>query len=211
MTEPQTLRIDARRNRDQIVAAAKTLFAERGADVPMEEIARRAGVGVGTLYRRFPDRETLVREVARESLAVLLTHANRAQADGGQGWESFLGVLENLPDLWFTLRSTVLSPAIRTVILDDPQAFATAQELLSVINGLVRAGQQAGTLRPDVDIGDIVILITLVISGLRASAGALPDTVHARMLALTLDGLRTGSGSALPGKPLTPDPMDPLR
>jgi hypothetical protein len=119
-------------------------------------------------------------------------------------------VLENLPDLWFTLRSTVLSPSVRTVILDDPAALATARELLSVINGLVRAGQEAGTLRPDVSTGDVVVLITLVISGLRASAGALPDTVHARMLALTLDGLRAGSGSTLPGAPLASDSMDPL-
>lgn len=202
MAEPQALRADARRNRDQIVAAAKVLFAERGADVPMEEIARRAAVGVGTLYRRFPDRETLVREVARESLEILLAHANEARADGGQGWETFLKVLENLPELWFTLRSTVLSPDTRAVILNDPEALGTAEKLVSVINGLVRVGQEAGTLRADVDTGDIVVLVTLVISGLRASSGSLSDAVHTRMLALTLDGLRPGSDAALPGRPL---------
>lgn len=199
----QSLRADARRNRDQIVAAAKVLFAERGADVPMEEIARRASVGVGTLYRRFPDREALVREVARESLDILLVHANEALADGGRGWESFLRVLEDLPELWFTLRSTVLSPDTRAVILDDPAALETAEELISVINRLVRVGQEAGTLRADVDTGDIVVLVTLVISGLRASAGALSDAVHTRMLALTLDGLRPGSDAQLPGGPLS--------
>ena len=205
MTEQQTLRADARRNRDQIVAAAKVLFAERGADVPMDEIARRAAVGVGTLYRRFPDREALIREVARESLDILLVHARSALADGSTGWESFLQVLDDLPELWFTLRSTVLSPELRAVILDDPAALAAAEELVTVINGLVRAGQEAGTLRADVATGDIVVLVTLVISGLRASAGSLPDAVHTRMLSLTLDGLRPGSDARLPGWPLTAD------
>ena len=201
MAEPQTLRADARRNRDQIIAAAKVLFAERGADVPMDEIARRAGVGVGTLYRRFPDREALVREVARDSLAVLLAHAHEARAEGGQGWESFLKVLENLPELWFTLRLTILSPDARVVIRKDPQSVATGEELVSALDDLVRTGQEAGTLRPDVSTADMVMLITLVISGLRSSSGALSDTLHARMLALSLDGLRARSGTPLPGRP----------
>ena len=76
-----TLRADARRNRDQLVDAAGALFAERGPDVPMEEIARRAGVGVGTLYRRFPDRDALVRAVAYESLQRVVANARSAAGE----------------------------------------------------------------------------------------------------------------------------------
>ncbi|WP_369372265.1 TetR/AcrR family transcriptional regulator [Promicromonospora sp. Populi] len=205
MAEPQTLRADARRNRDQIVAAAKVLFAERGPDAPMEEIARQAGVGVGTLYRRFPDREALIQEVARDSLAVLVAHAQKARAEGGQGWESFLKVLETLPELWFTLRLTILSQGDPVVIRHDPQGVATGEQLVSTLDDLVRDGQEAGTLRADVSTADMVMLITLVISGLRSSSGALPDAAHARMLALGLDGLRATAHTPLPGRPLDID------
>ncbi|WP_045879959.1 helix-turn-helix domain-containing protein [Pseudofrankia sp. DC12] len=80
-TGPETrLRADARRNRDRIIATAKLAFADDGPDVPMEEIARLAGVGVGTLYRRFPDREALVLAVVRDSLATALARARTAVA-----------------------------------------------------------------------------------------------------------------------------------
>ncbi|WP_041259654.1 helix-turn-helix domain-containing protein [Pseudofrankia inefficax] len=81
-TGPETrLRADARRNRDRIIATAKLAFADDGPDVPMEEIARLAGVGVGTLYRRFPDRDALVVAVVRDSLATALARARTAVAE----------------------------------------------------------------------------------------------------------------------------------
>ncbi|MBL7548848.1 helix-turn-helix transcriptional regulator [Frankia sp. AgB1.9] len=81
-TGPETrLRADARRNRDRIIATAKLAFADDGPDVPMEEIARLAGVGVGTLYRRFPDRDALVVAVVRDSLATALARARAATAE----------------------------------------------------------------------------------------------------------------------------------
>jgi AcrR family transcriptional regulator len=80
-----SLRADARRNRGQLVEAAGALFAERGPDVPMEEIARRAGVGVGTLYRRFPDRDALVRAVAFVSFHRVVENARGAAAEP-DGW-----------------------------------------------------------------------------------------------------------------------------
>lgn len=209
MAEPLALRADARRNREQIIAAAKTVFAERGPDVPMEEIARRAGVGVGTLYRRFADRDTLIQEVARDSFAVLRAHAQSARADGGQGWESFLKVLQNLPDLWFTLRLTVLSADYVSVIRNDPEGLATAEEFMSAFHDLVRIAQDEGTIRPDVGTGDVMMLITLVITGLRTSSSALPDEVYQRMLALSLDSLRPGAGAPLPGHPLDPEHLEP--
>jgi len=209
MAEPQALRADARRNRDLIIAAAKAVFAERGADVPMEEVARRAGVGVGTLYRRFPDRDALVREVAGDSFAVLLARAREAEAEGGRGWESFLGCLKDMPELWFTLRLTLFSPDAWPIVRDDASVRVTARELRLVIDGLVRVAQAEGTLRSDVGTGDVLMLVALVVTGMRASSGALGAVVHERVLALALDALRPGSAAPLPGRPLTPDDLEP--
>ena len=80
------LRADARRNRDQILAAAREVFTAQGPEVPMEEIARAAGVGVGTLYRRFPDRESLIRAVAQESFTQVIDDARAACAEEATGW-----------------------------------------------------------------------------------------------------------------------------
>src|SRR4051812_45368611 len=80
------LRADARRNRDQIVAAARTIFVAQGPNAPMEEIARSAGVGVGTLYRRFPDRKTLIREVAQDSFARALAEARASIEEEPTAW-----------------------------------------------------------------------------------------------------------------------------
>src|SRR5881227_3330880 len=81
-----TLRADARRNRDQILAAARSIFAAQGPEVPMEEIARAAGVGVGTLYRRFPDRDALIRAVAVENFERVLTDARAAAKEEPSAW-----------------------------------------------------------------------------------------------------------------------------
>ncbi|GAA0979194.1 TetR/AcrR family transcriptional regulator [Nocardiopsis tropica] len=209
MAEPQALRADARRNRDLIVAAAKAVFAERGADVPMEEVARRAGVGVGTLYRRFPDRDALVREAARDSFGVLLARAREAADEGGRGWESFLVGLKDMPELWFTLRLTLFSPHTWPLVRDDAPARAAARELRLVIDGLVRDAQAEGALRPDVGTGDVLMLVALVVTGMGATAGALGPQVYERVLALALDGLRPGPAAPLPGRPLTPEDLDP--
>src|SRR5690349_16231486 len=91
--EPETLRADARRNREQIIAAAKKMFLEFGPDVPMEEIARGAGVGVGTLYRRFPDREALIRAVARDNFEVVLAEARTVAAEEPSAWQAIVRLL----------------------------------------------------------------------------------------------------------------------
>ena len=85
-----TLRADARRNREQIIVAARGVFAERGFDVPMDEIARAAKVGVGTLYRRFPDRDALMRAVATDSLTRVLDEARRAAAEEPSAWQALV-------------------------------------------------------------------------------------------------------------------------
>src|SRR4051794_12277532 len=82
------LRADARRNRQQLLAAARDVFVEHGPDAPLDEVARRAGVGIATLYRRFPDRATLQRAVALDVLARAAEVARRADADETDAWSA---------------------------------------------------------------------------------------------------------------------------
>src|SRR3954451_21088828 len=140
--EPETrLRADARRNRDQILAAAKIVFAEHGPDVAMEEIARRAGVGIGTLYRRFPDRDALIRAVAQENFGAVLDEARAAAAEEPTAWDALVRLMVRSRDLRLSVRLAVLSPPTWAVIRDDPRTREFRDGLVAVIDELVRGAQ----------------------------------------------------------------------
>src|SRR4051794_29077547 len=103
--DPETpLRADARRNRDQIIAAARVIFVEQGADVPMEEIARTAGVGVGTLYRRFPDRDALIRAVAVDNFDRVLIDAKAAAEEEPTAWAALVWLLHQSVELQLSVQ-----------------------------------------------------------------------------------------------------------
>ena len=93
------LRADARRNREQIICAARELFLEQGIHASLEEIARRAGVGIATLYRRFPDRYTLVQQVALENMALVGAELDRATAEHPDAWGALAQLIRRLVDL----------------------------------------------------------------------------------------------------------------
>lgn len=197
------LRADARRNRDQIVAAAKAMFARQGPDAPMEEIAREAGVGVGTLYRRFPDRQALIRAVARDNFAAVLAETRAAVAAEATAWDALVRIVRQSRELQLSVRLAILSPLAGSVIRDDPMTGTFRHELLETMDGVVRAAQAEGTLRPDVGTGDVAALLSLLLTPIpmlpARSAGLASD----RALALMLDGLRVQPGMELPGHPLT--------
>jgi AcrR family transcriptional regulator len=195
------LRADARRNRDQIIAAAKTMFAELGPDVPMEEIARQAGVGVGTLYRRFPDREALIRAVAEDNFAQVLAEARSAAAEEPTAWEALVRLLAQSRELRLSVQLALLSPLAWEVIGNDPQTQHFRDSIMTVLDGIVHAAQEEGALRPDIGTGDVAVLVSLLLGRMPSA----PDqhVVLDRALALILDGLRARPGSPLPGTPLT--------
>jgi AcrR family transcriptional regulator len=192
------LRADARRNRDQIVAAAKTMFARQGPDAPMEEIAREAGVGVGTLYRRFPDRQALIRAVAQDNFAVVLAETRAAMADEATAWKALVRIVRESRELQLSVRLAILSPLAASILRDDPITGRFRRELLETVDGVVRAAQAEGTLRPDVGTGDVAALLSLLLAQLPMLPGG-----SERALALMLDGLRAQPGTQLPGQPLT--------
>ena len=115
MTAEKALRADARRNQQQVLDAARELFIERGLDCPLEEVARRAGVGIGTLYRRFGDRDALIKAVLLDALEQSLASAERALGSGEDGLEGVAAYLREMLDVRV---SAVIPLALDR--LDDP-------------------------------------------------------------------------------------------
>lgn len=208
--DPETrLRADARRNRDLILAAATAKFAAAGVEVPMDEIARAAGVGVGTLYRRFPDRETLIREVARDNFRRGKDEAHAAADAEPTAWQALVRILEQAAGLKLSTQLLLLSPMARAVLREDELTAGLRSELLEVLDGVVQAAQAEGSLRKDVGTGDMVIMLGRL---LREPPGATTSdhvarTSSDRWMTLLLDAFHTGQ-SRLPGRPLTVEDLD---
>ncbi|KAA9151765.1 TetR/AcrR family transcriptional regulator [Amycolatopsis acidicola] len=200
--DPETrLRADARRNRDQILAAAKQMFFDDGPDVPMEEIARAAGVGVGTLYRRFPDREALIRAVAQDNFARVLTEA-RAAAEEPTGWQALVRLLGQSRELQLSVRLALVSPQASVIIREDRGTQEFRNAILDVLDDIVHRAQDEGSLRADVSTGDVAIVVSLLLRRFPAK-GETAELMIERVLALLLEGLRARPDSVLPGRPIT--------
>ena len=209
MGTPPTLRADAHRNREQILAAATRVFAEQGPDVPLEEVARAAGVGVGTLYRRFPDREALFLAVRRQSLETLLAKVREAADEEPRAWDALVRSMSYSRELRLSLRpARSLTPAVAEVLRRDPVLQDLRGRLVGVLDRLVAAAQQEGSLRPDVGAGDLAQLFALVYRGADRPDGV-AELAASRALAVILDGLSTGPRAPLPGRPLTPADVEP--
>lgn len=202
------LRADARRNRDQIIAAAKVIFAAEGPDVPMEEVARKAAVGVGTLYRRFPDRESLIRAVARDNFSQMLTQAREAAAEEPTAWDALVRLLRQSRELQLSAQLAMHSPMARAVIRDDPTTHQFRDAMFDTLDEVVHAAQAEGSLRADVDTGDVTVLLSLLLRRMRSTSGGAPNMGSERALGIMLDGLRAHAGSPLPGRPITRADLD---
>ncbi|MFC4588359.1 TetR/AcrR family transcriptional regulator [Sphaerisporangium corydalis] len=172
------MRADARRNRDQVIAAATAVIAEEGPDASLNEIARRAGVGPGTLYRHFPTRRELIAAVFRERVETLCAGADRLAAASPPG-EALTAWMRAM------LKHVLTDRGLATAMMDiGPVAGFDCHALLrSTAGRLLTAAQAAGAVRPDLQVEELFQLITGI-------AHATPDLPHAtRLLSLTLEGL----------------------
>jgi AcrR family transcriptional regulator len=208
MTTPEApLRADARRNRDQILAAAREIFAERGADVAMEEIARRASVGVGTLYRRFADRETLIRAVFHETFQAVVDETHAALTEEPTGWAALTRIMRQ--SAWLHVSVQAKSPLVTAVVKADPDTSRLRDHMLDLLGELVRRAQDEGTLRRDVGVGDLGMLFMSVVRHQKhAATPEVAELAPGRMLAIMMDGLRAPASGELPGRPLTRADLD---
>ncbi|WP_432827039.1 TetR/AcrR family transcriptional regulator [Dactylosporangium sp. CA-092794] len=192
------LRADARRNRDQIMAAAKAVFAELGPDVPMDEIARRAGVGVGTLYRRFPDRDALLKAVIEESLAAVLADARAGSAEEPTAWDALVRFMGRSREMRLSVRLAMASPPGWTRIVGEPQVRQFRDDMMAVLTDIVRRAQDEGALRGDVGPDDVAVLLSLLLHRLPGDSDAVAERMLERALVVILDGLRARPGTPLP-------------
>jgi AcrR family transcriptional regulator len=201
--DPQVpLRADARRNRDQIIAAARTIFAEFGPEVPMEEIARAAGVGVGTLYRRFPDREALIRAVAVDNFSRVLDDAREAAEQEPTSWQALVRLLHQSVELHLSVQLAMLSKKAHEILKEDPAIAQLREDLLIELEAMVRGAQNEGTLRTDVAEGDVAMLFALLLRQLESRSPEVAQMSTARSIAIMIDGLQARPGTPLPGRPL---------
>ncbi|MFU8872604.1 TetR/AcrR family transcriptional regulator [Micromonospora sp. SL4-19] len=171
-------RADARRNYDALIAAAREAFGECGAGASLEEIARRAGVGIGTLYRNFPSRRDLFEAVYVEEVRALSGSA--ADLADLSPWEALVAWLNRFVAYVGTKR------ALAEELVHDSEVFRSCRtEIYAAGEPLLRRAQEAGVARPDASFDDVVRLI----SGI--TAYQFPDPAQRdRVLAIALDGLR---------------------
>jgi AcrR family transcriptional regulator len=207
VTTPETpLRADARRNRDQILVAAREIFAERGADVPMEEIARRASVGVGTLYRRFADREALILAVFHDTYQAVAEETRAALTEEPTGWGALMRIMRQ--SAWLHVSVQAKSPRVTAVVKADPDTWRLREHLLDMLDEVVRRAQDEGTLRRDVGVGDLAMLFMSVVNQSIAVTPEVAGLTPGRVLAVMMDGLRAPAPGELPGRPLTRADLD---
>ncbi|MER6291261.1 TetR/AcrR family transcriptional regulator [Streptomyces sviceus] len=213
------LRVDAQRNLEHVLRAAREVFGELGYGAPMEDVARRARVGVGTVYRRFPSKDVLVRRIAEEETSRLTDQARAALGQEDEPWSALsrflrtsvasgagrllppqvlrVGVADEVSDGYEGARvpqqrTTPGAGELRLVPEEAPLVSADdagAAALLEVVGQLVDRARAAGELRTDVSVSDVLLVIA-------TAAPSLPDAAQqaaasARLLDILLEGLRS--------------------
>ncbi|GLZ76542.1 TetR family transcriptional regulator [Actinorhabdospora filicis] len=188
-----TLRSDAAHNRERILRAARDLFAEKGTDVPMDEVARRAGVGIATVYRRFPTREDLIAAGMGETMAAFA----RALADAREAdpATAFAELLERVR------RVQLADRAFSDVMCPGEDGFAEAKAAMHAdLLVVIERGVAAGVLRADYDAGDFLSVL-LAHAGLVATATGDVDAVSRRFMAAQLIAYGPSGAELPPGSP----------
>ncbi|MFG2045571.1 TetR/AcrR family transcriptional regulator [Dactylosporangium sp. NPDC048998] len=201
---PAGLRADARHNRDRIVQVARGLFAERGLDVPMAAVARRAGVGIATLYRRFPTKESLVTEVFADQFQACTSVVDEALADPDP-WRGFCAAIEKVCAMQAADRGFTAA-----FIAAYPDALDVERERARAIDGfteLTRRAQAAGGLRPDFVPGDLALLV-MANGGIVAKSAEAARAASRRLVGYLLAAFSAEHARPLP--PPAPLDLDPM-
>lgn len=181
------LRADARRNREQLLAAAREAFTERGEEASLEDIARRAGVGVGTLYRHFPTRQDLLEAVYVEEVEALCRSAGDFADQSA--WDALIHWFNRFVD-YVATKHALVNEMMATVDPDAPVFRTCHKAIFAAGEPLLERAKADGAVRDDVEFSDVIRMI----SGVTMIKGATPAEIR-RVLAVALDGLRYGAPS----------------
>jgi AcrR family transcriptional regulator len=193
-------RADGRRNREALLSRAAELIAEQGPAVPLDEIARAAGVGNATLYRHFPDRKALLHAIAMRVIGLTAEAAERAMNEETDSYQALARYLREA----VSVRAAWVMPAIAAALdRDDAELAALRARSVAAIARLIANAQRDGTVRPDVTFGDISLLLIRLARPLPPGQDrAGQDATAQRHLAILLAGLRPAA-EPLPGPGLT--------
>ena len=193
------LRADAERNRAAILAVARDVFAEQGLEAPLEVIAARAGVGIATLYRRFPTREKLVAAALVEKITLYAQAAEQA-LEVRDPWAAFAGFVQRICDLQACDRG--LGDLLSMTLPADEQI----EQLRTAANGnvitLIERAKASGTLRDDFVGEDLLLLLIATAAVIQVTRADAPDAWR-RFVALALDAFRRQDSPGLPEPPTT--------
>lgn len=195
------LRKDAARNRALLIDAAREVFAERGLEASLDDIARRAGLGVGTAYRHFAHKYELAEAIFAEAIDRVIELAEHG-AEAPDPWSGMVMFLEGTAEMQTADRG------LREVLMGvhDPERMEQVNDRLSPpMHRMIERGKQAGQIRPDVEVTDLGIVVLMLCTVADVTGDAAPD-LWRRYLPMLLDGLRTGTDLPVP-----PVPEDVLR
>jgi len=190
------MRVDAQRNHDHILSVARDLFASDGVKVSIDEIAREAGVGVGTVHRHFPTKEALLEAVLVWSCDPIIESLDEALRgdDPGAGLEQFL-----LSVVEYQSRHRALAEEMRDLHQSSPALMALKDRINDRLAELLVRAQHAGQIRADVGPGDLRLLLAGLAQTATAADGTVATDDKVRYVRIMLDGLCTMSPSVLPG------------
>ncbi len=197
------MRKDAARNRTRVLDAARELFAEHGLGVTLNDVAHHAGVGVGTVYRRFPDKAQLIEEIFEQQIGDLVTLMEEAVEDPDP-WRGLTGFLES------NLELQTRDRALREIIMGTPEGAQRVgqirERMFPLGSELVQRAKDAGALRADFQPADLPILILMLTAVVDAARDVQPE-LWRRYLAVVIQGLRADPAppDATAEPPLDPD------
>jgi AcrR family transcriptional regulator len=202
-----TLRVDAQRNRARLLAAARELLATQGVDVSLREVARRAGVGVGTLYRHFPTREELVDAVLEDAFAEFLAATREAQ-EAKDAWTGLTGLIERV--LLLHAHNRGLRDVVETRAHGRERSEAVRGQYAAAVAGLVERAQADGTLRADFAPQDVSLIFWAGDRVVQLGDQAAPE-IWRRYLGFVFDGMRPAAATQLAHPPLTERQLERVR
>jgi AcrR family transcriptional regulator len=184
MPDTRSLRADARQNRERLLGAARTAFAAEGLSVPLDEIARRAGVGPGTLYRHFPTKEALIEAVVQDRLCRLAAEGSalRDSRDPGTAFFAFIDRLAAEVGPKRDLFEALASAGVEA----GPAVTAAVGDLRAQIASLLARAQHAGAVRADIGGAELAALLSGILFAVRPR----PGTDQALVMSVFRDGLR---------------------
>jgi len=199
---PRPLRKDAARNRALLIQAAREVFAERGLEASLDDVAHHAGLGVGTAYRHFANKYELARAIFAEAIEDIIALAERASTMDDP-WDGIVGFLEGVAEAQTTDRG------LREVLMGvhDAQQIEQINDRISgPLSELVQRARTSGVIRPDVEGSDIGIVLMMLCTVADVTGDVAPD-LWRRYLPMLLEGLRAGSCVEAPSIPPLSDDL----